>query len=100
MSDIRLIGLTSIKIGDITADKAMGTGASISTIVATVPDSAHFVFESPGVTDLYVEEEDLPDMQILGTAKKTLEFATRDMGTAILIHAFGGHAVTLSLIHI
>ena len=94
MSNIRLIGLTSIKIGDITATKAMGTGASIATIVAIVPDSAHLIFESPGVTDLYVEEEDLPDVQIFGTAKKTLEFATRDMGTAILIEAFGGHAVT------
>jgi len=92
MSNIRLIGLESIKIGEITATKAMATGASISTIVAIVPDSAHLIFESPGVTDLFVEEEDLPDMQVLGTAKKTLEFATRDMGTKVLIDAFGGHA--------
>jgi len=94
MSDIRLIGLTSIKIGNITAGKGMGTGASIATIVAIVPDSAHLILEAPGTTDLFVEEQDLPDMQILGTSKKSLEFATRDMGTAILIHAFGGHAVT------
>ena len=92
MSDIRLIGLTSIKIGNITNAKSMGTAASIATIVAIVPDSAHLICESPGVTDLFVEEEALPDIQILGNAKKTIEFATRDMGTVALIHAFGGHA--------
>ena len=94
MSDIRLIGLESVKIGDVTADKSMGAGASISTIYAIVPDSAHLVIEAPGVTDLFVEEEDLPDVQILGTSKKTIEFATRDMGTAVLIEAYGGTAVT------
>ena len=94
MSDIRLIGLESVKIGDITAGKSMGTGASISTIYAIVPDSAHLIIEAPGVTDLFVEEEDLADVQILGTSKKTIEFATRDMGTAVLIEAYGGHAAT------
>ena len=72
MSDIRLIGLESIKFGDITAAKSMGTGASISTICAIVPDSAHLIIEAPGVTDLFVEEEDLADVQILGTSKKTI----------------------------
>ena len=92
MSNVRLIGLTSIKIGDITNSKSMGAGASIATVYAIVPDSAHLIFEVPGMTDLYIEESDIPDMQILGTAKKTLEFATRDMGTALLLEAFGGHA--------
>jgi len=94
MSNVRLVGLTSIKIGDITATKAMGTGASIVTVNAIVPDSAHLIFEVPGMTDLYVEESDIPDIQILGTSKKTVEFATRDMGTIILLEAFGGHAAT------
>ena len=90
MSNIRLIGLTSIKIGTIPASAAMA--ATFETIVAIVPDSAHLVIEPPGVTDLFVEEEDLPDIQILGASKKTIEFATRDMGTAILLEAFGGAA--------
>jgi len=94
MSNIRLIGLTSIKTAAVTAAKSMETGATLVTIVAIVPDSAHLIFESPGVTDLFVEEEDLPNMQLLGTAKKTLEFATRDMGTKILIEAFGGGGET------
>ena len=68
----------------------MGAGASLVTVTAIVPDSAHIIMEPPGSTDLYVEESDLPDIQILGTSKKTLEFATRDMGNAVLVEAFGG----------
>ena len=92
MSKIRLIGLTSIKIGDVKADGSMATGASITTINAIVPDSAHLIIETPGVTDLFIEDTDLPDIQILGASKKTLEFATRDLGTSVLIKAFGGSA--------
>jgi hypothetical protein len=88
MSNIRLIGLTSIKVGDVGATGAMAT--TLETITAIVPDSAHLVMEAPGVTDLFVEEEDLPDIQILGTSKKTVEFATRDMGGAMFEKAFGG----------
>ena len=90
MSNIRLVGLTSIKIGAITADKSMGAGASIVTVSAIVPDSAHLIIEEPGMTDLFIEESDLPDIQILGTSKKSMEFATRDLGTGILVEAFGG----------
>lgn len=92
MSNIRLIGLTSIKLGTIPASAAMA--AALTTIVAIVPDSAHLIIEPPGVTDLYVEEEDFPDMQVLGVSKKTLEFATRDMSTGVLLEAFGGVAAT------
>ncbi len=70
MSDIRLVGLESIKIGAIPASGAMGT--TLTTIAYTVPDSAHLIVEVPGMTDLFVEESDLPDIQILGTSKKPL----------------------------
>lgn len=90
MSNIRLIGLTSIKIAAVYASGIMNP--TLVTITAIVPDSAHLVFEPPGVTDLFVDDEDLPDIQILGSSKKTIEFATRDMGTGVLIEAFGGAA--------
>ena len=90
MSNVRLIGLTTIKIGDITSTKAMASGASLTTITGIVPDSAHLIIEVPGTTDLFIEEADLPDIQLLGTSKKTLEFATRDLGFASLIEAFSG----------
>ena len=90
MSSLRIIGLESIRIGAIGGAKAMGT--TLVTVNAIVPDSAHLIFETPGVTDLYVEDEDLPDIQIIGPAKRTIEFATRDMATGIMIEAFGGSA--------
>lgn len=90
MSNIRLIGLTSIRIGVVTAEGSMASGASISTVNAIVPDSAHLIIEPPGVTDLFIEETDLPDIQVLGVSKKTIEFATRDIGFDMLIQAFGG----------
>ena len=88
MSNIRLIGLESIRIGAVGVTGEMGT--TLSTISPTVPDSAHLVLEAPGTTDLFVEETDLPDISILGTSKKTIEFATRDMGSLVLLEAFGG----------
>jgi len=88
MSDIRLVGLESVRIGAIGATGAMST--TLSTILKIVPDSAHLIVEVPGMTDLFVEESDLPDIQILGTSKKTIEFATRDMGGDVLVEAFGG----------
>lgn len=88
MSLIRLIGLESIRIGDVGATGIMGT--TLNTITPTVPDSAHLVIEAPGSTDLFVEESDLPDISILGTSKKTIEFATRDMGGSMFEKAFGG----------
>ena len=88
MSNIRLIGLESIKIGSVMASGLMATGASIATISPTVPDSAHLIVEAPASTDLFVEETDLPDISILGTSKKTIEFATRDIGFDALIEAF------------
>ena len=90
MSNIRLIGLSSIKIGEITATKAMASGASLTTLAAIVPDSAHLIIEPPGTTDLFIEDTDLPDIQVLGASKKTLEFATRDIGFEALIEAFSG----------
>lgn len=89
MSNIRLIGLELIRTANVKADGAMNT-ASLETISAIVPDSAHLVIEPPAITDLFIEEEDLPDIQILGVSKKTIEFATRDMGGETFTKAFGG----------
>jgi len=84
MSDIRLIGLESIKIGP-----------SLTTLVTVqhiVPDSAHIVINAPSVADLFCEETEYPDIQLITAGKKTVEFATRDMGPSILEDAFGGAA--------
>ena len=85
MSNIRLIGLESIKIGP--------SAASLVTVEHIVPDSAHIVINAPSITDLLCEETEYPDVQIIAAGKKTIEFATRDMGTSIMVDAFGGSAV-------
>jgi len=96
MSDIRLIGLTSIRIGDVGATGVMcGT---LETITGIVPDSAHLIIEAPTMTDLYVEEETLPDVSVPGTSKKTVEFATRDVGGKVLKKAFAGIFNATSLV--
>lgn len=84
MSNIRLIGLESIKIGP--------SLASLVTVQHIVPDSAHIVLNAPSVADLFCEETEYPDIQIITAGKKTVEFATRDMGPTILADAFGGAA--------
>jgi len=94
-SNIRLVGLASLQFANVKSNGAFpGTVASFVTIGNVVPDSAHFVIEAPSVTDIMIEEEDTPDIQIFGTSKKYIEFALRDMGTKTLIAAFGGSAVT------
>jgi len=90
MSDIRLIGLETIKFAAVTTSGEMRT--TLVTISAIVPDSAHLIIEPPGTTDLFIEDTDIPDIQLLGTSKKTLEFATRDLGTSLLVSALGGSA--------
>jgi len=82
MSNIRLIGLESVKIGP--------SLASLVTVQHIVPDSAHIVLNAPSVADLFCEETEYPDIQIITAGKKTVEFATRDMGPTILADAFGG----------
>ena len=91
-SNIRLVGLEYLQFGPVKSTGAMQAAASLNTIGNVVPDSMHFVAEAPGVTDIFVEEEDTPDVQIFGTSKKYIEFGLRDMGTKTLIAAFGGSA--------
>jgi hypothetical protein len=88
MSDIRLIGLESIKIGP--------SLASLVTVQHIVPDSAHIVLNAPSVADLFCEETEYPDIQIITAGKKTVEFATRDMGEEMFEDAFGGSHVSAS----
>ena len=99
-SNIRLVGLQYLQFANVRSTGAFpGTAASFSTIGNVVPDSAHFVIEAPGVTDLFIEEEDTPDIQIFGTSKKYIEFAVRDLGTNMLVYAFGANGTTTATIY-
>ena len=48
-STIRLVGLESLRIGNVAANGAMQVSASMSTIGYTVPDSANFIFGGDSV---------------------------------------------------
>jgi len=92
-SSIRLVGLEYLQFGAVRSTGAFpSTAASMSTVGNVVPDSAHFVVENPEITNIFIEEEDTPDIQIFGTQRKYIEFALRDMGTQTLLYAFGGMA--------
>ncbi len=85
----RLISLTQIRMGPLGESGMMGT--TLETIPYIVPDSAVMTIEEPPITELFVEDADFPDIVIsAGQRKAYLEFATRDMGNAAFIAAFGG----------
>ena len=91
-SDIRLVGLDYLQMGPVKSTGAMQTASSLNTIGNVLPDSAHLVIEPETENDLYIEEEDTPDISLLSAGKKYIEFALRDMGTQTLLQAFGGVA--------
>ena len=82
----RLVGLTSIKIGDSTAS------ASLTTITPIVEDSANLIIGEPAITTIGSEEYDDPDMMLAGANEKTIEFATRNLTTSNLVLLLGGTA--------
>jgi hypothetical protein len=91
-SKTRLLGIAQIKIGSITTYGGMPTIISLATVGYIVPNSAHIVISAPEKTDIMVDDEDTPDLQVLGNRKVSFEFATRDMGTKSLILGLNGTA--------
>jgi len=89
---MRLVGLEVLQYGAVDNTTTFLTVTDLSTIGNVVPDSAHLLVDAPSTTDLYIEEEDMPDIQILGGRKFSLQFSLRDMGTQTLLTALGGSA--------
>ena len=88
----RLVCLDCIAMGDVGGDGSMNQDTLV-TIPYVVEDSAVFVVEAPGGTDLFCDDSDWPDVSIpAGKRVATLEFATRDVGNAAFIAAMGGTA--------
>ncbi len=87
----RMIKLDQIRVGPLGESGMMST--TLTSILYIVPDSAVFVVEEMPQTILGVEETDYPDIIVPGGQRTAmLEFATRDMGNAAFIAAFGGTA--------
>ncbi len=93
-SNVRLVGLDLIRLADhISSTGAMVTSGSLTTIGNVVPDSAHLIITAPTQTEIYIEEEDTPDLILNNTGQKySVEFALRDMGTKTLLAGLNGTA--------
>ena len=90
-SDYRLIGLDSVAFSFHNLTTAgFPTAANFTTITAIVPDSAVMAIETPGKTELMVEDSEYADIVINSPAAKYIEFATRDMTPENFRIAFGG----------
>jgi len=85
----RMHGYSKIEIGDCGVDGAMGT--VLTEVKAIVPDSVVMEILEPELTEIFVEDQDEPD--ILDVSKgglKTINFSTRDVKTDNLELFFGG----------
>lgn len=89
MSTKRAVGLESIFIGPVRTDSyAMPT--TLQQIANTVEDTAKLTFDVPESIQFFTEESDDVDIEIHGSAKKGIEFATYDMDNNTFVLAFGG----------
>lgn len=90
MSELRTIGLTSLKMGDIAVDGGMGT--VLTEVGKILKDSCELTQDDSSVTDFNCEELDDPieSIEILG--KRTLKFAIADYTPATLERILGGQA--------
>ena len=89
MSNYRVMGLNEIKMGAVNTT----TYAMPSTFVKVpniVPGTAKLGVEAPTKTKLFVEDSDVADLVMVEAGAKSIEFATRDMATGMLILALGG----------
>lgn len=59
MSEIRSIGLSSIKLGDVAVDGGMGT--TLAALGVTYQDTAELIRDDPDITEIFSEENDEPE---------------------------------------
>lgn len=88
MAELRTIGLTSLKMGNIAVDGGMGT--TLAVIGNIYKDSCELSQEDASVTDIEAEEVDDPveSIEILG--KRTLKFSIMDYSADTLVKVLGG----------
>lgn len=84
----RILGLVSIKIGNIATDGGMGN--SLTAIGDTVADSCVFASEDATETEILIEENDDPIEIITQQGKKTLTWETYNLDGSMMAKLFGG----------
>ena len=90
MAEIRSIGLSYIKIGDIAEDGGMGQ--SLSALGVTYQDTAELVQDEPEVTNIFSEENDEPEEVIETQGVKKLKWSIMNYDPDQLVRVLGGTA--------
>jgi hypothetical protein len=88
MSEIRSIGLTYIKLGDIAEDGGMGT--SLTALGVTYRDSADFIQDDPEINNIFSEENDDPEETIETEGVKRVKWSIMNYDPDTLIRVLGG----------
>ena len=94
MAELRTIGLTSLKMGNIAVDGGMGT--SLTDVGKIIKDTCELMQEDPTVTDFESEQDDDPIESVAKLGKKTLKFSIADYTPAVLAKFCGGTATGTS----
>jgi len=88
MAERRLLGVTSILMGNIAADGGMGT--SLAALGVTYRDSAELLSEEVKSTEHYSEENDDPEEVVLEKGFTTVKWSIIDATPDTLIKVLGG----------
>lgn len=88
MAEIRSIGLTSIKLGDIAVDGGMGT--SLTVLGVTYQDTAELVQDDPEITEIFSEENDEPEEVLESKGPARLRWSIMNFDPDQVVRVLGG----------
>lgn len=91
MAEIRSIGLSSIKLGDIAVDGGMGT--SLSILGVTYQDTAELVRDDPEITEIFSEENDEPEEVLETKGPARVRWSIMNVTPADAARVLGGEVV-------
>ena len=90
MSEVRSIGLTSIKIGDPEADGGMGT--TLAILGVTYQDTAELVRDDPEITEIFSEENDEPEEVLETKGPARVRWSIMSVNPEDVVKVLGGTA--------
>lgn len=90
MSEKRIMGVSSIKIGDVAVDG--GPGTSLAALGGTYKDSASFEEDEGTDVEHEIEESDDPVAILPGATKKTISWGIINADPDTLVKVLGGTA--------
>ena len=91
MAEIRLRGITSLKVGDILPSGGMAT--TLAAFGVTYEGTATLETAEAAITDFFSEENDTPEESVAIPGKTTVKWSTIDFTPATLDAELGGTVV-------